>query len=491
MSILDFSKIKKCYNLHGLRISKEKLKKLTEGNLVQTLKLIKSLDKTILIFKNLYKIPFPEIYSYDYQASFIFSRIRDDLKVMIFSFSKNNRLLDTFYQFLNYIHSSILNSEMKLGRLRKFVFRFMNEKENIVESQHKNTKFRPDKKFISEDYRENSNKDIQKINFFKKFFFKTLEYNGSKLLFIQKTKSIVNLKLEIIFYFKKKFCKIQSIQTLSNQLKRLFFDLSIRLREETFYLKGQFSKNLFIGNIEESFGKKESLFQKKYIRKFLIPIKLKQHSLLFLADVSENLCLKILFQSGIFKLQNGLKALVYTRFKEKKTFFHENLNFIRSDRINSKSFVGIKKIVLKNEILLKEKISHSMIPKNSDGKKRYFIIEKFNFYRLHDLYREAIFLWRDNAKKNIIGKKRGLKIKKKALRKQEFMKEFFFKNIKNKILISSMNNKAHLFVSRVQKEVEKKQNLSQKFQELVSMEIDFQIFTDLIKKFNKLGEINK
>ena len=132
-----------------------------------------------------------------------------------------------------------------------------------------------------------------------------------------------------------------------------------------------------------------------------------------------------------------------------------------------------------------------MILKSNERKKKYFIIEKFNFYRLHDLYREAIFLWQSHTKKNIKGDRGKLKIKKKALRKQEFMKEFFFKNIKNKILISSMNNKARLFVSRVQKEVEKKQNLSQKFQELVGMEIDFKIFTDLIKKFNKLGEINK
>ena len=491
MSILYFSKTKKCYDLHGLRLSNEKLKKLYEGIVIRTLKLIRSLDKAILIFKNLYKIPCLEIFSSNYQASIVFTRIRSDFKKMIFSFSKNNQLLSTFYQYLNYILYSILKSEMKLGRLKKFVFRFLNEKENIVESQNKNTKFKPDKKCISEDNKEKSIKDMERINFFKKFFCKSLEYNGNKLLFIQKTKSIMILKLEVIFYFKKKFCKIQSIRILSNQLKKIFFGLSIKLHQENFYLKGQFSKNLFIGNINKSFRKKESLFRKRYIHKFLIPIKLKQNSLLFLANVSERLYLKILFQSGIFKLRNGLQTHVYTRLKKKKNFFHKNLNFIGDGRINSKSFFNINKIVLENKILLKEKISHSMILKSNERKKKYFIIEKFNFYRLHDLYREAIFLWQSHTKKNIKGDRGKLKIKKKALRKQEFMKEFFFKNIKNKILISSMNNKAHLFVSRVQKEVEKKQNLSQKFQELVGMEIDFKIFTDLIKKFNKLGEINK
>ena len=79
-----------------------------------------------------------------------------------------------------------------------------------------------------------------------------------------------------------------------------------------------------------------------------------------------------------------------------------------------------------------------------------------------------------------------IKAKGKNVGRLQFLKNFFYENTSMKIFISSIRHKIKFFKFKIDSGLEEKTTLSKKLKEFKGMDVDFQVFINLIKKLNNI-----
>ena len=140
---------------------------------------------------------------------------------------------------------------------------------------------------------------------------------------------------------------------------------------------------------------------------------------------------------------------------------------------------------LKSKWVSTEKTIEKFYTEEKFSKKyRYRIFGKLIFYRLFDINNESFFLWKKNNLKSKSNSKTKITTKGKNLDGSQFLKNFFYENTGMKIFISSIRHKIQFFKFKIDSGVEEKIILSKKLKEFKGMDVDFQVFINLVKKLN-------
>jgi hypothetical protein len=272
--------------------------------------------------------------------------------------------------------------------------------------------------------------------------------------------------LKIFFNLRKKCEKIPLIRKKLTNLNEKFFKIY-----DVFRKKSASSQNKKFNSNK----RKEILKVGKYLTKFKIPIKMKKNVLFFQPYVTKNLNLKILFQSQIFKIYFKKIYGNNKNFTKKKILKKLNLTsiFLPDKTRPYEKFSGGEKIVKRNNCF-------SYFFKKKDIKIGKF----FLYYRLLDLFEESSLLWENKRKVNMLNIKKILK-KKNFTCREKISKSFLLYDNRLKNFILALQRRVKILCLKINSESKRRKSLYQRFQEFNSMELDFQMFTNLIYNLNK------
>ena len=267
--------------------------------------------------------------------------------------------------------------------------------------------------------------------------------------------------MKIFFNLRKKCEKISLIRKKLTNLNEKFFKVYDISRK----------KSASFQNKEFNFNKrKEFLKVEKYLIKYKIPIKTKKNILFFQPYGTKNLNLKILFQSRIFKIY----------FQK---IFGNNINFTKKKILKK---LNLTNIFSPDKTPGYEKISGEEKNVKRNNCFSYFFKKKnieigkfFLCYRLLDLFEETSLLW-----ENRLNIKKILK-KKNFTRKEKILKTFLLYDNSLKNFILALHRRVKILSLRINSESKRRESLYQRIQEFNSMELDFQMFNNLIYNLNK------
>lgn len=450
----DYDNYEKCGSLF----------KLNE-NLLLLLRIFTSINKMFLIYKKFYTAPLLEVFFDQKNRSFSFYlKIKYDFKLIIFYFTKNIHILKSIYQFLDFFQYSILNSEIKIGKIKKFICLFLKSKDLLINSKN-------------EDNQQNL---LYPRNFLKKM---PIFDNLSKI-FDKKSKKIAYVKVEILTYLKKKLNKIISIRKKFVKLKKMFFILLEKSRKFFIYCPCKFyilSKNKKKYNQKI---KKETLLKEDCLIKYSIPTSIKAPNFLLMTKISKRLNLKILFQSQLFLTHFNHPTNFFLQFEKIKTLKNLNLKYnfpIYNSDDELANFLKIKKLMIRSKLIYKKFSFQNFIKK----KDKYFTANFF-IYRLSDVSTESSFLWGYNKEETKSKSSDDSISHTKSFNYRKFIKKKIFVNNRTKTLILSLFHRIRILTFEINSETQKERNLSRKFHEIKGMELDFQVFTNIIKNLNKI-----
>jgi len=314
MFILGIKKQKKILNRNG-NINSNNFSYDSSEILILLIKIISLTNKIFLTLNQFIKISSLKFFlsEKNIYTSFCY-KIRHDFRNIVSFFAKNNCVLNSVNQFFDFYRYSILNTEIKVERFKKFISFFLKIKKKEKEPNQKAFFL---KEFVIEEIRP---KIISSI------------FEGG----IKKNKL-----LKIFFDLIKKCGKISLIRKKLTNLNEKFFKIHDVFRKKS----NSFQNKIFFFN-----KRKEILKVEKYLTKCKIPIKIKKNILFFQPYVTKNLNLKILFQSRIFKIYFQKIFGNNINFKKKKILKKLNLtNIFLPDKTRPyEKFSGEEKIVERN-----------------------------------------------------------------------------------------------------------------------------------------------
>ena len=436
-------------------------------NLLLLLRIIASMNKIFLIYKKFYTPSIWGVFFSQKDKSFSFYlKIKYDLKNSIFYFTKHIHIIKSIYQFLDFFQYSILNSEIKIGKIKKFICLFLKSKE--LQTNCKNV--------------ENQ----QTLYFSKNFLKKEPLFGNLTKVINKKFKKIAPVKIKITIYLKKKINKLLSIRKKLLILKEMFFILFEKFKKFFFYCPCNFFK-LQSKKRHDPKIKKEGILNGNFSKKCLVPASIKIKKFILMTKVSKRLNLKILFQSQPFRARFNRISKFFLKFEKSKTLRNLNLRYtfpIYNSYIEIPEFLKLKKHLMRSEIINKDSKFQNLLKK----KKKDFI-KSFFIYRLWDVSTESSFLWeynRSETKSNLTGV---FETHTKSFNKCAFLKEKLFIDNRIKILILSLFQRIRILTFEINKEILKERDLFRKFHEVKGMELDFQVFTNIIKNLNKIKKI--
>jgi hypothetical protein len=438
MFILGIKKQKKILNRHE-NIHFNNFSYDSSKILILLIKIISLTNKIFLILDQFIKIRSLKFFRSEKNINTLFCyKIRHDFKNIVSFFAKNNCVLYSVNQFFDFYRYSILNTEIKVEKFKKFIYFFLKTKKKEKEPN-------------------------QKAFFFKKFGMEELRTKNINSTF---ERSIKKKKLLKIFFNLKKKCeKISLIRKKLTNLNEKFFKIY-----DVFKKKSASSQNKKFNSNK----RKEILWVGKYLTKFKIPIKIKKNTLFFQPYVTKNLNLKILFQSRIFK-------------KYFQKIFGNNINFTKEKFLKK---LNPTNIFLPDKTRPYEKILRGEIKKKNNCFSYFFkkinikIGKFFIYYRLLDLFKESSLLWENKRKVNMLNIKKIFKEKNFTCKKKISKSFLLYDNIlKNYIL--ALQRRVKILCLKINSESKRKKSLYQRLQEFNSMELDFQMFTNLIYNLNK------
>lgn len=217
--------------------------KIKKQNWFLIMKLFALTCEIFSVIKKIFEKPFLEIFLGD-QNIFLpyLLKIRQNFKKMINFSNKTNYILKITNQFLNFFQYSILDSEVKIGKLKRFIYSFIRSKFIKVKSKnYKEAKSLGSKKIShSPFYFLSSNKFY--IDYFKKkeiqdkiskenSFGKSIKKIFSFFPKINEEKFSI-VKIEINCYFGKKLNEISIIRRKIFQYKKLSQILMFKLKKK-------------------------------------------------------------------------------------------------------------------------------------------------------------------------------------------------------------------------------------------------------------------
>jgi hypothetical protein len=450
--------------------------KIKQQNWFLIMKLFALTCDIFSVIKKILEKPFFEIFLRE-QNIFLpyLLKIRQDFKKMIYFSNKTNYILKITNQFLNYFQYSILNSEVKIGKLKGFIYSFIRSNYNKVKSKNyeetnslgsKKTYQTPFNFLLSNKFNLDyfKKKEVQvkisKENFFGKLIKKVFSFFPK----INKG-NFFTVKIEINYYFEKKLNEISIIRRKIFQYIKLNQIFTFKLKKKSAFYKIKPISYSIERKLHETIQNNSILIVENPIFNYFLPVGINNNNLFFRMNFSKKSILLFLFKSQSFKFylkQNSFKI---------NGFFYPNSNTEIYDPKKKRRFL-IKKEFLFYEF--KSKINpKTRIRKTS---KNFFL------YRLLDLKIESHILWQKGFKDNLRCKKTKKMVKKKTFYKQIFLGKFdpFVNRIK--ILFYSLQKKFLLLSLKIKYEIKIRKSFCLKFQELKSMEIDFQSFSDFFKQ---------
>ncbi len=174
-------------------------------------------------------------------------KIRRDFKNIIYFSNKTNYILKITTKFLYCFQHSILDSEVKIGKLKRFIYSFL--RSNYIKIKNKNydkTKSTESKKISQSPFNllssnkfyldYNKKKEVQDKISKENSYGKLIKQIFRFLSKINKKKFLV-LKLEIIYYFEKKLNEISIIRRKIFQYRKLNQIFTIKLKKKVFSIK--------------------------------------------------------------------------------------------------------------------------------------------------------------------------------------------------------------------------------------------------------------
>ena len=477
-----FPVVKKNYLEHNTKLG---------NNFFFVIRILFLLKKILIFFNKFYKITYSKVFVSGRTFFFpFFFKIRSDIRRTVTSLEKNNFVLKSIYQYLDYFHYSILNAEIKIGKIKKFVIWFFKSKFKRYKSQKTYKNLAEFSYNYKKDTRElgfntEINSDFFQIHYdrkFERFFFlkkivtKNFEVDMHDFFFSSNLKNFFDIKIKINLHFKNKIIRLISIKKkLANLKNGLFFFYGNYINRLYIFQndKKKLACNQKLSKINSG---KYNLFRRKYPKTFCVPIRNNGIYLSFTKKTSDILKLKILSESEFFKHYKHEFKVHYVEkltSAKSKNFKQKYLNdFFENNELN---FLGIN--VNTSEKKKRGKIfNHRSRIKKNDKK----MIKSIFCFRLFDLYNELSTLWEINLKKMT------LKRKNKISNKNKFILTFCFKILNLKILYTSFFQKMSIFHLKINKGAEKNKAMKHKFEELKGMEVDFQVFVNYFQKLNNI-----
>ena len=452
--------------------------KIKKQNWFLIMKLFALTCEIFSVIKKIFEKPFLEIFLGD-QNIFLpyLLKIRQNFKKMINFSNKTNYILKITNQFLNFFQYSILDSEVKIGKLKRFIYSFIRSKFIKVKSKnYKEAKSLGSKKIShSPFYFLSSNKFY--IDYFKKkeiqdkiskenSFGKSIKKIFSFFPKINEEKFSI-VKIEINCYFGKKLNEISIIRRKIFQYKKLSQILMFKLKKKSAFHKNKPINYSIERKFHETIQNKSILIVENSIFNYFLPVGIRNNNLFFRMNLSKKSVLLFLFKSQSFKFY-----LKQNYHKINGIFYH---------KLNTQVYNSLEKrgLLLKKEFLFC-KFKSKIIPKTRIRK----TFKNLFLYRLLDLKIESHILWEKGFKDNLLYKKTKKMVVKKTICKQIFLGKFDSFVNRIKILFCSLLKKILLLSLKTKTEIKIRKSLCLKFQELNSMEIDFQSFSDFFRQFN-------
>lgn len=290
------------------------------------------------------------------------------------------------------------------------------------------------------------------------------------------------MKSKVIFHLEKKFDKILLIKEKINKFKIIL----INFYRKSMELHGVSKKK------HHFFRKRNVCYDPTVNKQFLnnsilsvyhyIPIRLRGKDLIFITNLTKNLNFKILSQSKIFIFQHIKIFNLYQRLKKKNE--HGVKTNLTYHSYLCKFNKGKKSIMMKKTLFNYNFKTNYFNFKNFISKKNEPVFINNFLYRFYDLNNECSRLWKRYNKKKNYCKKNYFQYYKYTNFKQKALGKFFLLDNSSKVLFIALYKKIKFFELKIDIVIEKKKALYQKFQELKGMELDFQIFTEFINKYN-------
>lgn len=413
-------------------------------------KIISVNSKIFNFLKKFYKLTY--LKTFITQKKFFtpfFLKIKTDIKQIISSVIKSNLTLKSLFAYLDYFHYAILNSETKIGKIRKFIIIFLKLKFKKLKGKRVDNNPLNKLKKYQKNFESSNLNVLLEYNIDQNFFKKRI----NRLFVIRK--KLIKIKNLLVVYFKKVIKKIHT--------------------DQRNLIKFSYEKKTLRNNYHEC------NFEKKT---FSIPIsvsKNKNNYLIFEKKKSIFLKFKVLFEFKFFNYDKKKISIFY--FKIKKKWIDFKYKNIRSEL--SICFFNFKKPNVLNP-------EHFVIKDQGKKNKKNGQIcgKNFFYFRFLDVFKELSVLWKIKFKKPNFKLNSFFKTKKETIKKFKFFKSFIFNFIHFKILFVSLYQKIWFFYLKIDKELEKKKALTRKFQELKSMERDFQVFINFIQKLNNFEKKN-
>ena len=447
-----------CFLIYGQR----------RQNLFFLIQLLKVTCEIISVMKKFYQKPFLEIFL-GKQNIFLpyLLKIRCYIKTMIPFLSKTTYILKITNQFLNYFHYSILESEVKVGKVKKFIHLMLKTKCLNFRNKSLDVKYNPESNKINKSLFEFQL--LEKSHFLylkKKDPRKNLRDNSHDKNFKKDNLGLFSIiKIDMVLFFEKKLNEISLIRIKINKFKKIIKSVSIKSIKKFFLHKNNPISTFIHKKCQKEIGKKKSSANENSGNKFFTPVGIKFKTLFFRINFSKPTFFLFLVKSRFLKL--------YLKPSSPK---------------NNKFF----------NVVFRTKFNNYFEQKKSE-KKEYFFFENFNYKRiptikvsdmvrgsflprLFDLNSESRILWKKEFKNNVSNKKIKRRDMEKIVVKKRFFKKFEEVNYCLKVLFQSLYKKTLISHSRAISETKIRKSLCLKIQEFKSMEIDFQSFSDFFKK---------
>ena len=449
-----------------------------ERNLLYFMQILMVTNKLFYLFNRILKIlSVNPVFEAEKFSPKILINMRGEFKTIVLNLLKTNCILSSCSEFLNYFRFSVIDLEIKVGKLKKYFYLIIRSKNQAEKyKKHGSSIFSEENKRNIIDFEwklgffSNLEKKKQGKSFKKEFFLNDFFIENQGLDFpmfysnITINRNVIR-KVEIIFFFIKKWNTVSLICKKIKKSKKILLSFFLK-HEKISEIEGKILLNYF---------NKKFLVQTRYFRNHSIPIRTEKDTLLFKINITKINIFNILLKSQFFK--NFKKGAVYI-WNQKKKKNPRKKNIIC--KINeSKSMTKLKSF-------LKNKKNKTKI--YSNDKKFSFEGENGKFlsslsFRLTDLSRESFHLW--SEKFNKIEHGRFEEIEKKRGDQLKFNRQIFLKNLQLKFLISSSRQKIRLSSSNIKRINGQKNFLMLKFQELKGMETDYKIFSEIIRDSNK------
>ena len=445
-------------------------------NLIFLIQLLRVTCEIFSVLKKFYQKPFLEIFLCD-QNIFLrhLLKIRCYIKIMIPYLSKTNYILKITNQFLNHFNYYVLDSEVKIGKVKKFVHlilktRYLNLRNKILEEVYTPKSNKICKSSFNFQSQEKPclyylKKKDQPKSTREKFCFQESKSNSPVSFSLMKSKNFSVFKIEVTLFFEKKLIEILLIRTKINKFGKIIRIFSTKSK-----------KGLFSFRIDPVFPfiKKKSLkvtkekkvsVNKDFRNKFFTPVGIKNTALFFKINFSKQSLLLFLVKSRFFK------------------FYLKKRSPMNNDPFYSVSVIKPNKFIEQKKSRKKECFSF----KNFNYKSIRIIkareLSRSSFLpRLFDLDNESHILWKKVNKDNLSDKKIERGDKKKIKTNKKFLEKFKDFDYHFRILFRSLYKKILVSNLLTVKEIKIRKTLCMKIQEFKSMEIDFQSFSEFFKK---------